>query len=85
MAEARAIGMPAMGKVHSSMGALEPSTEGTTRVLMTDLAIPDLLNTIKSTYTECVSGRIENRFAEKTFVPYIHFSFIYHSQMMGLT
>lgn len=40
---------------------------------------------IKTTSTsECVSGRIENRDSDKILVLSIHFSFIYHSQMMGL-
>lgn len=43
MAEARAGGMPAIGKVRSSMGALESSTEDTTRVLILYLAIPSFV------------------------------------------
>lgn len=40
MAEARAGGLPGIGKVLSSMGALESSTEDTTRVLIIYLSSP---------------------------------------------
>lgn len=83
MAEARAGALPGIGKVRSSMGALESSTEDTTRVLIIYLASPWFAEHHKNTSTsECVSARIENRDSGKISVSFIHFNFIYHSQMM---